>query len=247
MSRIGFGIFCFGKEQYFNGTKNKLNYLLEKGHCCYVLTDNSDFFFNTYSHENLVVIPYNRNYHSYHDKIGLVKHIHQKHDVAILLDADLHIKDYSVIDRLVSFDFADGVSYIDTLSNHPCRINMVGEIPMDGIEWNEYGKYIRMIYPNAGDIETIWEYFIVFNKNGFDSSNFFDDYEKLQVVKEFCDVRLRKRVVGAGEGISISLSCLKNNIPINRDLRLTTLLVNVLKPITEHTPKEELPDYLVRD
>lgn len=247
MSRIGFGIFCFGQEQYFNGTKNKLNYLLEKGHCCYVLTDNSDFFFNTYSHENLVVIPYNRNYHSYHDKISIVKHIHQKHDVAILLDADLHIKDYSVIDKLVSFDFTDGVSYINTLSNHPCGIHRVGEIPMDGIEWAEYGKYIRMIYPNVGDIETIWEYFIVFNKNGFDESKFFDDYEKLQVVKEFCDVRLKKRVVGAGEGISISLSCLKNNIPINRDLRLTTLLVNILKPITEHTPKEELPDYLVRD
>jgi hypothetical protein len=244
MSTVGFGITCFGKEKYFKGTKNKLDYLLEKGHCCYVLTDNSDFFLQHFNSENLYLIPYNRNYYSYHDKIGIVKQIHTNHDVAILMDADLHIKDLTVMDRLTQFDFSDGVSYIDTLINHPCNFDVVGKIPMSGIEWSEYNKYINIIYPDFGNIETIWEYFVVFNKNGFDCDKFFNDYEKLQVVKEFCDVRLNKEVCGAGEGISISISCLKNNIPINKDLRLVTLLKNVLKPITGHIQNDEIPDYL---
>jgi hypothetical protein len=241
---IGFGICCFGKEIYFKGTKAKLDYLLNNGHCCYVLTDNSDFFMQNFDGKNLHILPYGRFYRSYHDKISIVKTIHKNHDIAILLDADLNIKDYSALDKLVKFDYSDGVSYIDTLENHPGKFATVGEIPMDGIEWNEYVKYANRIYSDINRIETIWEYFIVFNKQGFDESKFFEDYERLQVAKEFCDVKLNKEVSGAGEGISIAISCLKNDIQISRDLRLSSLLNNVLKPITQHTPESEIPDYL---
>lgn len=243
MSTIGFGITCFGKEIYFNGTKHKLENLLLKGHCCYVFTDNSDLFMQ-YPHENLTVIDYNRNYKSYYDKITIVKHILQKHDVAILLDADLHVSNYDVFDKLEKFDFPKGVSYIDTLVNHPAKFKTVGDIPMSGMEWNEYNRYVREIYPEMENIETMWEYFLVINKDGFDIDNFFNDYEKLQVVKEYCDVRLRKEIVGAGEGISISVSCLKNNIPIQFNKRLSSLLMNVIYPVTEHTPLDKIPDYL---
>jgi hypothetical protein len=244
MSTVGFGITCFGDELYFKGTQHKLDNLLLKGHCCYVLTDNSDFFMQRYQSQNLSVIDYNRNYKSYYDKITIVKHIHQKHDVAVLLDADLHIKDYSVVDKLTKYDFLDGVSYIDTLINHPAKFEKVGQIPMSGIEWNEYNRYVRENYPNIDDVETMWEYFVAFNKNGFKQNEFFDDYEKLQVVKEFCDVRLRKEIVGAGEGISIAVSCLKNDIPIQKDMRLVSLLKNIIYPVTRHTPENQIPDYL---
>ena len=64
------------------------------------------------------------------------------------------------------------------------------------------------------------------------------------MVKEFCDVKLNKDVSGAGEGISISLSCLKNDIPISLDKRLEILTKNVLKHITRHTPTKDIPNYL---
>ena len=64
------------------------------------------------------------------------------------------------------------------------------------------------------------------------------------MVKEYCDVKLNKDVSGAGEGISVSVSCLVNNIPISKDLRLVTLAQNTLKPITRHTPTMEIPRYL---
>ena len=115
---------------------------------------------------------------------------------------------------------------------------------MEGDEWFEYGKYVKQLYPTINEIETIWEYFIVLNKIGFDSKKFFTTYEKLQVVKEFCDVKLDKVVSGAGEGISVSVSCLVNGISLQKDRRLMSLTTNTLKPITRHTPTSEIPNYL---
>lgn len=57
MSTVGFGITCFGDELYFKGTQHKLDNLLLKGHCCYVLTDNSDFFMQRYQSQNLSGYP----------------------------------------------------------------------------------------------------------------------------------------------------------------------------------------------
>lgn len=244
MDHIGFGMMCFGKEVYFKGTQEKIKNLLDRGYSCYVLTDDTDFFLKKFWGRSLHLIPYNRNYKSFYDKISLIKTIHGKHDIAILLDADLHVIDYNLFDRLEKYDFNEGVSYVDTLLNHSGKFKTVGDIPMEGDEWLEYGKYVTQLYPNIKDVETLWEYFIVFNKKGFDSEKFFNTYEKLQVVKEFCDVKLEKEVSGAGEGISISVSCLVNDIPIQKDNRLVSLTTNTLKPITRHTPTSEIPNYL---
>jgi hypothetical protein len=244
MENIGFGIMCFGEEKYFRGTTEKLTNLTELGFTCHLLTDDPDKFFTLFWGKGVEIIPYNRSYKSYYDKINLVKNIHEDHDIAILLDADLHIKDYNVFDKLKQYDFNEGVSYIDTLWNHTAKFKTVGDIPMGGDEWLEYKKYVTELYPDINNIETIWEYFIVFNKEGFHKENFFSDYEKLQVVKEFCDVKLNKDVSGAGEGVSISASCLKNNINVGLDRRLEVLLKNTLQPITRHTPSKDIPSYL---
>ena len=244
MENIGFGIMCFGEEKYFRGTVEKLVKLLEKGYYCYVLTDNPGYFLKEFWGKRLEIIPYKRDYKSYYDKISIVKHIHDKHNIAILMDADLHIINYDLFEKLNQYDFKEGVTYIDTLLNHTAKFKTVGDIPMDATEWVEYKQYVSDLYPKVNEVETLWEYFIVFNKVGFDSNKFFNTYEKLQVVKEYCDVKLNKDVSGAGEGISVSVSCLVNNIPISKDLRLVTLAQNTLKPITRHTPTMEIPRYL---
>jgi hypothetical protein len=51
-------------------------------------------------------------------------------------------------------------------------------------------------------------------------------------------------VSGAGEGVSISISCKINQIPIEKDPKLVSLSRNVLKPITRHTPSVEIPNHL---
>jgi len=244
MENIGFGIMCFGEEKYFRGTTEKIKNLIDLDYRVFILTDDPGYFFNLFWGKKIELIPYKRNYRSYYDKVSLVKNIHEKHDIAILLDADLHVIDYSLFEKLSKYDFKEGISYVDTLWNHTAKFKTVGDIPMVDKEWLEYKKYINELYPDNDEIETIWEYFIVFNKNGFDSDKFFNTYEKLQVVKEFCDVKLNKDISGAGEGVSISISSLVNNIPLSKDIRLVTLTSNSLKPITRHTPTNEIPDYL---
>jgi len=244
MENIGFGIMCFGKDFYFKGTQEKLKNILEMGYRCYVLTDNPEYFFTKFWGKKIEIIPYERNFKSYYDKVSLVKRIHKSHEIAILMDADLHIINYDVLDKLRKYDFNSGVSYIETLQNHPSKFSVIGDIPMIGGEWLEYNKYLTYHHPNFKSYSTIWEYFMVFNKNGFKSDDFFNYYEKLQIIKEFCDINYNKEISGAGEGVSITMSCVENSINVGLDKRLSLLLKNYVKPITRHTPTAEIPNYL---
>ena len=243
MESIGFGIMCFGDDKYFKGAKDIIDNLTKMGFPCYVLTDNENHFLEKYW-GRITIVPYKRTYKSYYDKVLLVKEIHRVHDVCILLDADLYVKDYNLFERFRNYNFKDGVSYIDTLWNHSAKFKTVGDIPMQGDEWLGYKNYAKSLYPNIDNLETLWEYFIVFNKSGFKTNDFFKSYEKLQIVKEYCDLRYNKDVSGAGEGVSISIACKLNQIPIQKDLKLVSLASNVLKPITRHTPSREIPHHL---
>ncbi len=223
MSSIAIGIMCFGDESYFTKTKNKLTQLNDVGIECYVLTDNLQQFT---SNTNVKLVDYNRGLKSYHDKMILVKEILKYHDKAILIDADTFISDYSLINQLVEYPYQKGITYIETLLNHKIKKEYVKDIQMnlDDIDWFSYKTYLQKIYPQYGDLETIYEYFLVFNKEGL-KDNFYQMYEKLQVIKESCDVISgRKTVVGSGEGISIQVSARICGVQIQRDNELYTLI-----------------------
>lgn len=239
MNNIGFGIFCFGDEIYFKGTLNKINEILNNGYHCYVLTDDVNFFTEKYGDMFLHIIPYKREIKSYSDKIILPKYILEKHDIAILIDADTLIKDNKSLHLLKNYQFKDGISYIDTLLSHNSKKEFVKDlININNIEWKYYDDYIKKIYPNYGELETIWEYFIVFNKSGFDIKKFYSQYEKLQLVKEYSDLLVNKTLCGAGEGISIFVSALLSNTPIIKDMDLKSLLGNQIEGISRYYPKK---------
>lgn len=247
MNHIGFGIMCFGDLMYFRGTTEKIDNLTKRGYNCYVLTDNRDFFVEKYWGKSVKVISYDRSFKSYHDKIHLVKEIHNFHQIAILIDADSFITDYDVFRRLEIFEYQEGISYVDTLSNHKAKFGTVGEIPMDSKEWKEYEKYCLGKFKNFKDLETIWEYFIVFNRLGFKSKSFFYEYDKLQIIKEYCDISFDKNVSGAGEGISVALASQLSGNKIQRDLRLSTITTNTIRPITKYTPSNQRPSFMKND
>jgi hypothetical protein len=223
MSSIAIGIMCFGDESYFTKTKNKLTQLNDVGIECYVLTDEpQQFVTNT----NVKLIDYDRHLKSYHDKIMLVKEILKYHDTAILMDADIFISDYSFVNELVNYPYQKGITYIETLLSHKIKKEYVKDIQMNpnDIDWLNYKTYLQKIYPQYGNLETIYEYFLVFNKEGL-KDNFYQMYEKLQVIKESCDVISgRKTVVGSGEGISIQVSARICGIQIQRDNELYGLI-----------------------
>jgi hypothetical protein len=243
MNNIGVGIFCFGEDYYFKGTKEKIEELVKRNIPVYILTNEtekfSDYFVN--------VVEYVRDFKSYYDKMILSKYILKHHDYCILLDADTHITDYSVFDIIKIYQFKYGITYIDTLLSHSAKREFVKDlINIDQPEWAPYITYVNKLYPNYKEFETLWEYFLVINKVGFNSNKFFHHYERLQVAKEFSDLCLIKEINGAGEGISLSVSAKLSESDIQRDVELYDLLKDKMISISRrHTPPHLWPTWMV--
>jgi len=246
MNNIGFGIFCFGQEYYYKGTIDKINSILDKGYHCYILTEDTEYFTKKYNSSCLHIFGYNRSYKSYADKMILPKHVLKNHDICVLIDADTHIKDYSFLDVLRHFSFREGITYIDTLLNHNARREFVRDlINVNSDEWKPYVNYVTKLYLNYGDFNTMWEYFLVINKNGFNLNEFYYHYERLQLVKEYSDLSFKKEISGAGEGISIQVSGKLSNTNVERDMVLYELLKNKMISISRRFVRPELwPDWM---
>ena len=223
MNKIVIGIMCFGEDYYFNHVKSKLNQFRDRKITCFILTDKPNEFVG---YSNVYTIPYIRKLKSYHDKMVLVKKILDWNDLCILMDADLLLKDYSFIDTLLNYQFKKGITYIDTLKNHRCNFEYISDIQMnpENIDWYNYRKYVEKICPNYNDLETIYEYFMIFNKDGF-NDDFYSTYEKLQVLKEACELMSKERIIhGGAEGVSIQISAKITNTQIQRDEELFLLI-----------------------
>jgi len=220
MNNIGFGILCFGDSHYLGEAREKEIKILHEGFNCYILTDNPQYSLDHY-------ILYDREIKSYHDKMILPKHILPFNDICILIDADTHITDYSFLEDLKTYKFKKGISYIDTLYNHPEKKRNARELNFTRPEWHEYEKYVSSILPTFKDHELIWEYFLVINPGNEIASNlrkFYEIYERLQIVKEFCDIRAKKNILGNGEGVSISIAAELVGIVCERDMELYKMI-----------------------
>jgi hypothetical protein len=240
MNNIGFGIFCFGENYYHRGAKEKIKELLNVGLSVYVLTDKPEEF------TEVTVIQYDRHLKSYSDKMILPKYILKNHDICILLDADTHVTDYSFLESLKTYKFKKGVTYIDTLLNHNAKKEFVKDLVIEtNVEWKSYVEYATKLYPQFIEHETIWEYFLVINKDGFDIDSFYYYYEKLQLVKEYSDLSMKKEISGAGEGISVQISCKSSNIEIQRDVELYELLEGKMISISRrYSPRNLWPNWM---
>lgn len=240
-SKIAFGIFCFGEDFYYKGTLDKIYKILNEGFHCYILTDNCEYFEKKYMSPFMHCISYERKIKSYYDKVLLVKNIFKEFDICILIDADCDIKNTDILRVLKKYKYKEGISYVNTLKNHICNKESVGEIVISSHdEWKYFYECAKNKYENFLDLPMIWEYFMVFNKLGF-NENFFMHYETLQLSKEYSDLNLNKKVLGAGEGISIQISALLENIPIQLDDELSKIVTNTFLPISKHYISQSNP------
>jgi hypothetical protein len=241
MNNIGFGIFCFGEEYYFKGTLDKAKHILDEGYHCYILTDTPEYFTTKYSSSFLHIIQYDRNFKSYSDKMILPKYILQNHNIGILIDADTHITDYSYLNDLKTYNFKKGISFIDTLLNHRANREYVKDlIDENNNEWKPYINLIKPLYPDFGDFITMWEYFLVINKDGFNVNDFYYYYERMQLAKEFSDLTFKKEINGAGEGISIQISGKLSNTNVERDIELYDIIKNKMVSVSRRYTRPDL-------
>ena len=176
--------------------------------------------------------------------IKLSKYILKECDICILIDADIHITDYSFLSELHKFSFKEGISYPFSLKNHKTNVSFINELPLETSEWLEYKNYVEKISPNFGDFSTIWENILIINKIGFDDY-FYNLYEKLQTIKESIDIKLGKEIYGCGEGLSIMISAKHSRIKIEQDQLLFELFKNKIIDISRRfTPQQFWPEYM---
>jgi hypothetical protein len=245
MNNIGFGIFCFGDDFYFRGADEKISKIISDDFHCYVLTDNPDYFKKKYAPNVLHTILYDKSFKSYHDKLILPRHILKHHDYCVLLDADVHVTNYSFLNTFKTYDFKYGISYVDTLLNHPAKREFVKDLITDTPEWNSYKVYAEKIYPPFANAETIWEYLLIINKIGFQQDSFYKAYEKLQVAKGFSDLFINKDINGAGEGVSLSIAAKLSNTDIQRDSDLYEIVKDSMQSVSRRfTNPEFWPDWM---
>jgi hypothetical protein len=245
MNDIGVGIFCFGEDYYYKGAIEKINRFIGDDIHCYILTENPDYFKSKYASNIVHTILYDKSYKSYHDKMILPKIILKNHDYCLMIDADTHITDYAFIDILKDYKIKYGITYIDTLLNHSAKKEFVKDLVSDNQEWNAYRNYAQTIYPNYGEFETMWEYFLLINKIGFNKKRFYEYYEKLALSKNFSDLPMNKDVNGAGEGVSISISAKLSDTDIQRDVDLYNIIKdNMLSISRRYTPRELWPNWM---
>lgn len=245
MNDIGFGFLCFGEEYYFNGTLEKVESILKNSFDCYILTDKPEFFSQVTSN-NLFILKYKNTRRSYHDKLILPRLILENHNFCILIDSDLHIKNYSFLHLLHTYTFKEGISYIDTLLNHPCKKEKVGDLINEEIEgWGPYINYLKNIYPDYSNLNTIWEYFIILNKKGLNSDAFYYLYDKLQSVRDYPELDSNKEIIGSGEGISLQVASKLTDTPIQRDFELYELLKDSFTSVSRRFTRPELwPEWM---
>lgn len=230
---VGIGILCFEDKKYFENTIQKVNRILNEGFVPYILTDDTEYFEKTYSSNFVKIIPYLRSLKSYHDKLILVKYMMKYHDISIILDADIEINDWSFLKDLRTYQFKYGITYLETLKRQYEGKEWVKNVVLDHGEWNSYKRYVEKIYPSYGEHETIWEYLLIFNKIGFNYNRFFEQYEKLQLCKDFSDLELGKTVGGAGEGVSIVVSSKLSGTDIQKDEQLFHLIKEKINPFKQ--------------
>jgi hypothetical protein len=175
----------------------------------------------------------------------LPKHVLKNHDFCCLIDADLHIKDFTFIDILKTYEFKYGITYIHTLKSHRANREFVKDLMGEGPEWNSYKVYAEKLYPSYKEFETIWENFLIINKIGFKQKQFYDYYEKLQISKEFSDLYTNKKVSGAGEGISLAISAKLSDSDIQRDNDLYEIIKDKILDVSRNFTRPEFwPDFM---
>ncbi len=213
--KIGIGFFCFGDERFFKMTEVKICQMMDIDVDIYILTDKESYF----AEYPVTTISYLRYVKSYADKMYLAKHIFKYNDICILIDADAIIKDVNVINQILNHNYNQGVTYIDTLENHPWNKPKIGDISFENNKWFELEDKFKKIYPDYKNLDAIWEYFLVLNKK-YLNDDFFLTFEMLQNIKEYIDFKQNKKILGAGEGLFIAVASMVSNVGIKRDTEL---------------------------
>lgn len=227
MSNFAFCTIVYG-EKYIELSKTLISQVTALGEKIFVYTNSIAEFENT---ENVVLIPYTKEYFSFHEKITVVRECLKHYDTAVFLDCDVvlqNIEDFSFLKNInpglhifATFGnigntfFSDDINFANSSK---ARNTKYGQEGIDFI--NKLGYKCEKVYHfEVGDKDFI-EHFLegrwILKKEEGKEEIFLRIWEELQLFCEEFDLRHGYfENVGAGEGAAMSIACYNSGITLN--------------------------------
>ena len=228
MSNFAFCTIAYG-EKCIELSKTLISQITSFGEKIFVYTDDISQF---EANENVILLPYTREYFSFHEKITVVRECLKFYDTAVFLDCDVVLKDIEALSFLEDINpglyifatfgnvghtfFSDDISF----ANFPkARNTKYGKEGLELIEKLGY-KYKRVYHPETG-IEDFIEHFLegkwILKKEEGKEEVFLNIWEQLSSFCESFDIRYEYLgSIGAGEGAAMSIAHYNSGITCNR-------------------------------
>ena len=224
MSNFAFCTIAYGKK-YIELSKTLISQVSNLGEKIFVYTNNVAEF---ESNENVILIPYTKEYFSFHEKTTVVRECLKHYDTAVFLDCDVvlqNIEDLSFLEDakpglhiFATFGSVGNTFFSDDISlasNSKARNTKYGQEGIDFIEKLGY-RYKKVYHLETKDKDFI-EHFLegkwILKKEAGKEEAFLRIWEELQPFCEEFDIRYGYfENVGAGEGAAMAIACYNSGI-----------------------------------
>jgi hypothetical protein len=234
MKNFAFCTLTYG-EKYINFGDSLIKQLNDMGHHVFVLTNDMNHYVPS---ELLTPIEYKKEYFSFHEKRVIVQECLKHYEIAVFLDADVHIKD---IDNLDVFETVEPGLHIFANFGHIGHTFLNDDITMcggKGLRNTKYGKkgqellnklnykHTRMIHGNMSPHEHFLEGRWVIRKDNGNEKKFFEIWENLVDFCERTDIELGYLdTIGSGEGSVMSISAYNSEMKTHSVSNLTGFII----------------------
>lgn len=215
-------------ESYVEKTKNLMNQILEHMDIEFlILTDKPDEFID---YGNTIVLNYDKQIFSYHDKRLIFEEGFKRYDTVLLLDADHAVREVNTLNQINNLDIEPGV-YPQILWKHPADCSFDNFIlgKVDRVPYGiEYKTFCDENNYDTVDVILIQESFLLIKKNEH-INTFLEVWKRLS---EFCndkDSERRQSVLGYGEGYSIGVAVKNAHMELIQDYGIINSLASNFK------------------
>jgi hypothetical protein len=197
---------AYGSEEFHKLSLILLNSIDTNQFDLFVYTDKPDF----YEVENVKVIEYHSQPHSYHHKIDAVKNIYDLGYKKILyIDSDILIFNKQFFIDFKKIEFNTGFTF--TRRGFPENM----EIFLSQKNYKYYRQELKKYNFNFENLTSVWEDIYVFNFENIDEvivNKFFKNYINFTEIKHKSDILVNNERFGDQEGYSIIMSCLLSGL-----------------------------------
>lgn len=223
MSNYAFCTLVYG-EKYTELSKTLIEQITSLGETIFVYTNNPSVF---EPKDGLIIIPYTKEYFSFHEKLTVVRECLKTFDTAVFLDSDVVLQDiddlsflsnitpglhiFATFGNITNTFLADDISICEDQTKRNTKYGKEGADLLESLGY-EIEKIYHIDRPKA-PLEHFLEGKWIIKKDDGKENKFFEIWENIAPFCEDFDFRHNYiNNIGAGEGSVMSIACYNSKI-----------------------------------